>query len=222
MQSQTSHPPHNKLRGFKPTIAVLAMLSLAILLLASQEQNANAATSAILPAGHTWEYTFTDPTGDSSWTTTSGTGTGGWTTGLAPFGNGGPGTLLDPGTNWPVGTSDVIVPIDSTKDIRGATPPGVFSVALPAGTYELTVAAGAWNAWDADNDLNNGVLASATGCPGNPDGSGCATGWLTTYAVRSAAGTQALEGNGTFETSAQALAAVSGRYSRHPADSGNS
>lgn len=134
MQSQTSHPPHNKLRGFKPTIAVLAMLSLAILLLASQEQNANAATSAILPAGHTWEYTFTDPTGDSSWTTTSGTGTGGWTTGLAPFGNGGPGTLLEPGTNWPVGTSDVIVPIDSTKDIRGATPPGVFSVALPAGT----------------------------------------------------------------------------------------
>ena len=30
-----------------------------------------------------WEYTFTDPTGDSNWNTT----TGGWGKGLAPFGN---------------------------------------------------------------------------------------------------------------------------------------
>ena len=41
----------------------------------------------ILAPGHTWEYTFTDPTGDSNWNTTTGTGSGGWTLGAAPFGN---------------------------------------------------------------------------------------------------------------------------------------
>lgn len=51
----------------------------AVLLLAGT--NAYAAT--ILPPGATWEYTFTDPTGDPAWNTT----TGGWQTGPAPFGN---------------------------------------------------------------------------------------------------------------------------------------
>ena len=37
----------------------------------------------ILAPGHTWEYTFTNPTDDSSWNTS----TGGWSTGAAPFGN---------------------------------------------------------------------------------------------------------------------------------------
>ncbi len=41
----------------------------------------------ILPPGATWEYTFTDPTADTSWNTT----TGGWTLGAAPFGNQGSG-----------------------------------------------------------------------------------------------------------------------------------
>lgn len=37
----------------------------------------------VLPPGHTWEYAFSDPTADSTWSTT----TGGWTLGAAPFGN---------------------------------------------------------------------------------------------------------------------------------------
>ena len=36
-----------------------------------------------LSPGSTWEYTFTDPTADPTWNTT----TGGWSTGPAPFGN---------------------------------------------------------------------------------------------------------------------------------------
>jgi hypothetical protein len=42
-----------------------------------------AAASTILPTGSIWEYTFSDPTGDATWNTT----TGGWRTGPAPFGN---------------------------------------------------------------------------------------------------------------------------------------
>ncbi len=37
----------------------------------------------ILAPGSTWEYTFTDPTANTNWNTT----TGGWSTGAAPFGN---------------------------------------------------------------------------------------------------------------------------------------
>ncbi|NQW19435.1 MAG: hypothetical protein HQ477_01740, partial [Chloroflexi bacterium] len=55
-----------------------------------------------LPAGSVWEYTFTDPTGDANWNTS----TGGWTTGPAPFGNDGPGTEFDPGTYWPADAAD--------------------------------------------------------------------------------------------------------------------
>ncbi len=61
----------------------------------------------VLPPGATWEYTFSDPTLDPSWNTT----TGGWATAPAPFGNhlGGFGT--DPGffdykTWWEADGSD--------------------------------------------------------------------------------------------------------------------
>jgi hypothetical protein len=40
----------------------------------------------LLPPGHTWEYTFTNPTADSTWNTTTGLG-GIWSAGPAPFGN---------------------------------------------------------------------------------------------------------------------------------------
>jgi hypothetical protein len=42
-----------------------------------------ASADVVLPPGSMWEYTFTDPTSDANWNTT----TGGWTTGPAPFGN---------------------------------------------------------------------------------------------------------------------------------------
>ena len=38
------------------------------------------------PPGHTWEYTFTDPTGNPAWNTTTGVGDT-WSSGPAPFGN---------------------------------------------------------------------------------------------------------------------------------------
>ena len=54
------------------------------------------ATVVLSPAS-TWEYTFTDPTGNATWNTT----TGGWTTGLAPFGNNtGAGDGFDYNTFW--------------------------------------------------------------------------------------------------------------------------
>lgn len=43
-----------------------------------------ALATVILAPGSSWEYTFTDPTGDANWNTTTG---GGWTVGNAPFGN---------------------------------------------------------------------------------------------------------------------------------------
>jgi hypothetical protein len=66
-----------------------------------------AQATIILAPGHTWEYTFTDPTGDSTWNTTTG---GGWNTGPAPFGNNRGGYGSDPGffdyaTWWPGGSS---------------------------------------------------------------------------------------------------------------------
>jgi hypothetical protein len=63
----------------------------------------NVQALVILPPGHIWEYTFTDPTVvDPNWNTT----TGGWATGPAPFGNhtGGygpdPTGLFDWATYW--------------------------------------------------------------------------------------------------------------------------
>ncbi|HSL20622.1 MAG TPA: PEP-CTERM sorting domain-containing protein [Vicinamibacterales bacterium] len=43
-----------------------------------------ASADPILAPGSLWEYTFSNPTGDQTWNTTTG---GGWLTGLAPFGN---------------------------------------------------------------------------------------------------------------------------------------
>jgi len=61
--------------------------------------------ATVLQAGATWEYTFTDPTGDAGWNTTS----GGWSTGAAPFGscNGcGQDPDFDYNTLWPADGSD--------------------------------------------------------------------------------------------------------------------
>lgn len=58
------------------TIAVLCTLTLLPVA---------ADASTILATGSTWEYTFANPTGDSSWNTT--TASAGWLTGPAPFGN---------------------------------------------------------------------------------------------------------------------------------------
>ncbi len=84
-------------------LLILSLLAaLALALFASQLPTAQAAPVTPLPPGHTWEYTFTDPTGDPAWNTT----TGGWATGPAPFGNYGPCCLFDPGTYWPVDNDD--------------------------------------------------------------------------------------------------------------------
>lgn len=40
----------------------------------------------LAPKSTGWEYTFTDPTGNLAWNTTTGLG-GGWASGTAPFGN---------------------------------------------------------------------------------------------------------------------------------------
>ncbi len=52
----------------------------------------------ILAAGSVWEYTHTDPTGNTAWKTT----TGGWATSPAPFGNtsGGDFGITAPGSYW--------------------------------------------------------------------------------------------------------------------------
>ena len=58
--------------------------------------------AVLLAPGSTWEYTFTDPTGDSTWNTTTGVG-GTWSSGPAPFGNS--GGDFAPGTVWPASGS---------------------------------------------------------------------------------------------------------------------
>lgn len=64
---------------------------------------AHAQSVTVLPPGHTWEYTFADPTGDPSWNTT----TGGWATGPAPFATAcGVSNPFDIGTYWPADGSD--------------------------------------------------------------------------------------------------------------------
>lgn len=65
-----------------------------------------AMANTILAPGSNWEYTFSNPTSDSGWDTT----TGGWKTGNAPFGNNTGGYASDPAkdfdykTYWPVDT----------------------------------------------------------------------------------------------------------------------
>lgn len=60
------------------------LLLWAVISVASPLAISDAAADTVLPPGATWEYTFTDPTGDPTWNTTTG---GGWATGAAPFGN---------------------------------------------------------------------------------------------------------------------------------------
>ena len=67
---------------------------------------ARAESIVVLPAGSVWNYTFTDPTADAGWNTTTGVG-GIWKSGAAPFGNcpvadcGGFPTDFDAHTFWP-------------------------------------------------------------------------------------------------------------------------
>lgn len=65
----------------------------AILLIASTASPATAAT--LLPPGHVWEYTFIDPTADSTWNATTGLDNI-WSEGPAPFGNNTGGFGTDP------------------------------------------------------------------------------------------------------------------------------
>lgn len=176
--------------------ALLALVTLIFVLTAPAPASADLSVTP-LPPGHTWKYTFIDPTGDSTWNTT----TGGWTTGPAPFGNDGPGTLFDPGTVWPADIGHVLVNIDATKDLAVD---GVFSVDLPPGSYGLTVvgiggggAFDAWNAW-------------STTTPAECVNPACATGWQTQYAFTSPSlGVQVAENNGIYSTATLALGAVS-------------
>ena len=94
-------------------------LPLSLVVLVATYSSAHALT--LLPPGHTWEYTFTDPTGDPTWNTTTGVG-GIWALGAAPFGN---ATGLDPDfdfvTLWEVdegGGDDLWV--RTTLDLTGA------------------------------------------------------------------------------------------------------
>ena len=65
-----------------------SLVGLSLLILATTPMLAD----TILATRSLWEYTFTDPTADPTWNTT----TGGWTTGLAPFGNQVSGGYTDP------------------------------------------------------------------------------------------------------------------------------
>ena len=67
------------------------------------------AETIVGPGSGGWEYTFTDPTGDPTWNTS----TGGWAVGAAPFGNrlggfvpGDPGGDFDYVTLWPADGTD--------------------------------------------------------------------------------------------------------------------
>ncbi len=91
-----------------------------------------AAAGPILPAGALWEYTFTNPTGDPTWNTTTGVG-GDWTTGLAPFGNHiGPGWddtggFFSYNTYWPTdGADGDDLWARTTIDLTGYDPDSVF------------------------------------------------------------------------------------------------
>ncbi len=56
------------------------------LAVAALAQSTEVAAAVILSPHSTWEYTFTNPTGDATWNTTTGVA-GIWSAGSAPFGN---------------------------------------------------------------------------------------------------------------------------------------
>ncbi len=60
--------------------------------------------ATVLAPGSTWEYTFTNPTGSSTWNTTTGVG-GIWSSGAAPFSNVGSGDFAA-ATVWPADGGD--------------------------------------------------------------------------------------------------------------------
>jgi hypothetical protein len=64
-------------------LATCSIYSEAATVVSPYSDDTEVPSRVLLPAGHKWEYTFSDPTGDPSWNTT----TGGWQTGPAPFGN---------------------------------------------------------------------------------------------------------------------------------------
>lgn len=81
--------------------------------------------AVLLPPKSTWEYTFTDPTSDLTWNTTTGTG-GIWSSGPAPFGNTATPDF-GPGTTWPVtgGSLTDDLWVRTTLDLTGIVPGSV-------------------------------------------------------------------------------------------------
>jgi hypothetical protein len=75
--------------------------------------------AVLLPPKSTWEYTFSDPTGDPAWNTTTGVG-GIWSSGPAPFGNTADPNF-GPGTVWPVTGSSMAddLWVRTTVDLTG-------------------------------------------------------------------------------------------------------
>jgi hypothetical protein len=99
----------------KLTLFRIVLLSFAAILVCTLGGTARGAV--ILAPGSTWEYTFTDPTGDATWNTT----TGGWTTGAAPFSNAGSGDFAF-NTPWPAdgtGTLNDDLWVRTTIDLTG-------------------------------------------------------------------------------------------------------
>ena len=125
----------------KALICALATLALA----------GSASADVILAPGSNWEYTFVDPTGSSTWNTT----TGGWAVGPAPFGNEFAGDFgYSSGTFWGAdawGNMDDDLWVRTTLDLTG---------------YDLSTVA-----WDlgVDNGFSlflNGILIQSTNAEG--------------------------------------------------------
>jgi hypothetical protein len=112
----------------------------------------------VLPAGAVWNYTFTDPTSDPTWNTTTGVG-GIWASGSAPFGNcpvagcSGFTTDFDANTFWPADNSGSL---DDNLWVRTA-------VNLPGQLKSLDFNLGADNGYKL---YVNGTLVSADNAEG--------------------------------------------------------
>jgi hypothetical protein len=169
--------PLGKATSIKFSAVLIAVLALSFGVFADSAPADASGSVTILPAGHTWEYTFVDPTADPTWNESTGV----WAAGAAPFGVGGSG--LTPVTPWPADTNgfgSVIVDVDAVANHLSETP---VALNLPAGTYQFTVIGtsegGAFDAWDAW---------------------GFGTGWLTAYRFSTSAGISDVEHNGVFAT----------------------